>query len=100
MRFGELSKEERKAVTKTMHKDVMGASFENTHICNSEIAEMLGCFKENDWSTEPCLPQIETMYACVDVHHNDPDPKLLARQWQSALRSQVFSHFARRKLHR
>jgi len=100
VRFGELSKEERKAVTKTAHRDVMGASFENVHFCNPEIASMLECFKSNDWSTEPCLPQIETMYACVEVHQHDPDPKLLARKWQSALRAQVFQYFAKRKLHR
>ena len=100
VRFGDLSKEERKAVTKTAHKDVMGASFENTHICNPEIVAMLGCFKEHAWSPEPCQPQIEALYACVDEHHADPDPKVLARKWQSALRAQVFRLFAARKLHR
>ncbi len=61
---------------------------------------MLACFKENAWSTEPCLPAIEAMYACVDEHHDDPDPKVLARQWQAALRTQVFSLFAKRKIAR
>ncbi len=87
-------------MTKTTHKSVLGSSFENTHVCNEEIVAMLGCFKENAWSTVPCVAQIESMYACVDVHGRDPDPKVLARKWQSALRQQVFSLFAKRKLHR
>ena len=59
VRYGQLSKEERKVIEKTPGRDVMGASFENTHICNDEISAMLNCFKENNWGTERCVPQIE-----------------------------------------
>ena len=59
IRFGELSKEERKVIEKTPSRDVMAASFENTHICNDEIGAMLTCFKDNEWSTTACIPQIE-----------------------------------------
>lgn len=64
IRFGELSKEERKVIEKTPSRDVMAASFENTHICNDEIGAMLTCFKDNEWSTTACIPQIEVRGAC------------------------------------
>ena len=128
VRYGQLSKEERKVIEKTPGRDVMGASFENTHICNEEIAAMLQCFKDNNWGTERCVPQIEVrravagrrgrgslrllildtapppqtpaqgMYACVDVHQYDPDPKVLAKKWQVGLKREVFALFAQRRL--
>ena len=98
VRYGQLSKEERKVIQKTPARAVMGASFENTHICNTEIAAMLECFKLNNWGTEACLPQIEAQIACVEVHGSDPDPRVLAKTWQLSLKQQVFKLFAQRKL--
>jgi hypothetical protein len=99
VRFGELPKEMRKAVSKSANRDVMrSASFDHTHICNKEIEQMLMCFKSNAWDTQPCLPAIESMYGCLEIHKNDPDPKMLARRWQSNLKQQVFEHFVRIRL--
>ena len=61
---------------------------------------MLACFEANSWDTAPCLPQIETMYACVEQHKNDPDPKLLVRKWQSQLKRSVLGHFSKAKIGR
>ncbi len=58
---------------------------------------MLQCFEANSWATAPCLPQIETMYQCVDEHKGDPDPKVLVRRWQSQMKAKVFQHFAKAK---
>lgn len=98
VRFGQLSKEERKAVAKTTNKRAFRGGVEHTHICNSEIGKMLVCFEANSWATEPCMPQITAMYACVEEHKGDPDPKILAQRWQNTLKRQVFAHFSRAKV--
>jgi len=72
--------------------------FDHTHICNNEIGAMLNCFESHSWETEPCLPQIETMYQCVELHKNDPDPKTVVRKWQTQMRRNVLQHFAKAKL--
>ncbi len=98
MRIGQLSKEERKAVNKAANKEVMRGSFDHTHICNQEIGSMLTCFEANAWDTAPCLGEIRAMYDCVDEHKDDPDPKVLARRWQSNIKRQVFQNFVRAKV--
>jgi hypothetical protein len=40
------------------------------------------------------------MQACAEARKNDPDPKLLARRWQSSIRAQVLLHFARKRVAR
>ena len=97
VRFGNLSKEERKAVVKTASSKIK-QSFDHTHVCNQEISEMLVCFRNNDWNTVPCQSEIETMYACADARKGEPDPRLLAKSWQNSIRSEVLLHFARKRL--
>ena len=98
MRFADLTKEERKAVVKTVDKKATGNSDDHTYICTTEIGAMLSCFSANNWDTAPCKAEISAMYQCVDERQNDPDPKVLSRRWQSSLKAQVFQHFARKKL--
>jgi hypothetical protein len=38
------------------------------------------------------------MNACVQAHAGDPDPRVMARQWQGALRQRVFSFFAKQRV--
>ena len=45
-----------------------------------------------------CLPAIAAMNACVQAHAGDPDPRVMARQWQGALRQRVFSFFAKQRV--
>jgi hypothetical protein len=97
VRFGELPKEQRKATMKVTNKSLM-STFEDTHICTGEISEMLDCFDANDYETVPCKEKIETMYACVEEHQYDPDPKALARKWQTQIKGQVIRHFASMKI--
>ncbi len=96
VRFGELPKEERKAINKVINRQVM-KGFDHTHICNKEIGAMLACFEAHSWETAPCVPQIETMYGCVEEHKNDPDPKMLVRKWQTQMKRGVLQHFAKAK---
>ena len=70
--FGQLPKEERKAINKDVHKDVRKGGFDNTAVCLGEIGAMLSCFEKHDFETQPCHVEIDTMYACVDLHKNDP----------------------------
>jgi hypothetical protein len=98
VRFADLSKEERKAVVKTVNKRGVDGSDDHTFICGNEIGEMLNCFEANNWDTTPCQPQINLMYDCVDARKNEPDPKMLSKRWQASLKSQVFGHFAKKKL--
>lgn len=98
VRFADLSKEERKAVVKTVNKRGVDGSDDHTFICGNEIGEMLNCFESNNWDTTPCQPQINLMYDCVDARKNEPDPKMLSKRWQASLKSQVFGHFAKKKL--
>ena len=96
VRFGDLAQPERKAIAKVVDRRVL-TGFDNTFICNGEIGGMLTCFEAHAWDTAPCLPQIEAMYACVEEHKDDPDPKLLWRKWQAQLRQNVQKHFAAAK---
>ena len=98
VRFADLSKEERKAVVKTVNKRGTDNSDDHAYVCTEEIGQMLACFKENNWDTAPCQEQVNTMYACVDARKYDPDPKVLSRRWQSSLKTQVFMHFAKKRL--
>ena len=50
------------------------------------------------WRTADCLPAIAAMNACVQAHAGDPDPRVMARQWQGALRQRVFSFFAKQRV--
>ncbi len=97
VRFGDLPKEERKAVNKVVNRQVM-KGFDHTHICNKEIGGMLACFESHNWETAPCLPQIEAMYACVETHKDDPDPKVLVGKWQKQMKRSVLQHFTRVKV--
>ena len=98
MRFADLSKEERKAVVKTVNKKATDNSDDHAYICTSEVGAMLNCFKSNDWDTQPCAAEIAAMYDCVELRKNEPDPKVLSRRWQSSLKAQVFTHFAKKRL--
>ena len=98
VRFADLSKEERKAVVKTVNKKGTDNTDDHAYICTEEIGAMLGCFKANDWDTMPCQVEIDGMYDCVDEHRRDPDPKVLSRRWQTAIKMQVFQHFAKKRL--
>jgi hypothetical protein len=98
VRFADLSKEERKAVVKTVNKRGTDNTEDHAYICTEEIGVMLSCFKANNWDTQPCQAEVNTMYDCVDQHKYDPDPKVLSRRWQSALKTQVFQHFAKKRL--
>jgi hypothetical protein len=98
VRFVDLSKEERKAVIKTVNKRGTDNSGDHSYICTQEVGTMLKCFNNNDWETTLCQAEMTAMYDCVDKHKGDPDPKALSRRWQSSLKAQVFTHFARRKL--
>ncbi len=71
---------------------------DHTHICLREISTMLTCFEAHAWSTAPCVPQIEAMYACVDEHKDDPDPKALVSKWQTQMKRSVLTHFAKAKV--
>ncbi len=71
---------------------------DHTHICNAEIGAMLSCFESHAWATEPCVPQIEAMYACVEARKNEPDPRLLVGKWQGQMRRGVQAHFAAAKI--
>lgn len=97
VRFGELSKEQRKAVNKVVNKSLQ-ESFDDTHICTGEISAMLDCFDANEYDTLPCKEKIDEMYTCVEEHQYDPDPKVLARKWQAQMQGQVFRHFAQMKI--
>jgi hypothetical protein len=97
VRFGELPKVERKAITKVVNRSVT-AGFDHTHICNGEIATMLQCFEAHAWDTAPCMAEIDTMHACVEVHRDDPDPKLLVRKWQTQMKRSALQHFAKAKV--
>lgn len=97
VRFGQLPKEERKAINKVMNRQVL-SGFDHTHICNHEIGDMLECFSANAWDTLPCAKQIETMYACVEQHKNDPDPIRLVGKWQTQMRKNVLQHFQKAKI--
>ncbi len=97
MRFGQLPKEERKAINKVVNRQVTKGA-DHTHICNKEIGSMLACFEASNWDTVPCLPQIEAMYACVDEHKDDPDPKVLVQKWQTQMKRNVLQHFAKAKV--
>ncbi len=97
VRFGDLPKEERKAVNKVVNRQVM-KGFDHTHICNKEIGGMLACFESHNWETAPCLPQIESMYACVETHKDDPDPKQLVGKWQKQMKRSVLTHFTKAKI--
>ncbi len=79
-------------MTKVVNRGLAGV--DHTHICNGEIAAMLQCFHDNSWETGACAPQIETMYNCVEVHKNDPDPRILVAKWQKQMKRSVLSHFA------
>ena len=98
MRFADLSKEERKAVIKTVNKRGTDNSEDHAYICTDEIGQMLACFKANNWDTVPCQALVTSMYDCVDARKYDPDPKVLSRRWQSSLKTQVFQHFAKKRL--
>lgn len=98
VRFADLSKEERKAVIKTVNKRGTDNSEDHAYICTDEIGQMLACFKANNWDTVPCQALVTSMYDCVDARKYDPDPKVLSRRWQSSLKTQVFQHFAKKRL--
>ena len=70
--FGQLPKEERKAITKVVHPEVLKGSFEHAAICTSEIGSMLACFDAKDWETAECKEEIRLMQACVQRHKKDP----------------------------
>ena len=92
VRFGDLPPAERKAINKVVLRQ---GGLDHTHICNGEIGGMLSCFEAHAWDTAPCLPQIEAMYACVEQHREDPDPKLLVSKWQKQIRGSVMQSFAK-----
>jgi len=71
VRLGDLPKEERKVVNKVFNANKLKNS-ENTNACMDEIGAMLTCFEANEWETLPCQPQINEMYACEELHKNDP----------------------------
>ena len=96
--FGQLPKEERKAINKVVHKDVRRGGLDGATVCVEEIGMMLLCFERADWETQPCAGEIETMYACVDAHKHDPDPKQLIASWQKGIRQKVFHHFVKQKV--
>ena len=97
--MADLTKDERKAVSKTVNPALKGDGFDHTYICNGEIFEMLHCFHVHDYATEPCMPEIEAMERCIDRRAVDPDPRVLARKWQVNMRASVFQLFATNKLH-
>jgi len=96
--LADLSKEERKAVTKTLIKRAVDGSDDHTYICGAEVSDMLDCFHANNWDTKPCKDQIKEMYDCMDLRKNDPDPKKLSKRWQATLRAQVMGHFASKRV--
>ena len=71
---------------------------DHTAVCTGEIGAMLTCFEAASWRTGDCLAEIATMHACVEEHQGDPDPRVMARQWQGALRQRVFSFFAKQRV--
>ena len=50
----------------------------------------------HDWRTSECVDEMSAMHACVEAHRDDPNPKVLARQWQTALQRRVYGHFVRK----
>jgi len=73
-------------------------AFEHTVVCTDEIAGMMKCFEAHSWDTSACTAQIEEMEACSKLHARDPDPRVLARQWQGAVRNKVIQFFAKKSL--
>ena len=47
-------------------------AFDNSAICTGEIAGMLMCLEGHSWRVQDCLPQIETVQSCYEVHKSDP----------------------------
>ena len=70
MRLGQLPKEERKAISKVV--SIKGNSFDHTSVCTREIWDMVACFESNSWDTLKCMPQINEMQGCVELHKRDP----------------------------
>lgn len=123
VRFGALPKVERKVVTKLIDRSAL-TGFEHSPICTGEIGAMLKCFEAHGWRTAECLPQVTAMHECVELHKTDPvrrrravaaatphrrrcratlarasqDPRILAKRWQSNLRSHVLQWFAKQRL--
>ena len=96
VKFGQLPKIERKVITKMTNRKAM--KLDSTSICTSETGTMLLCFEAHDWNTAACLPQIAAMHSCVEEHKHDPDPNVMARQWQSALQQRVLGYFAKQRV--
>jgi hypothetical protein len=71
VRFGELGKEERKAINKVVNRAQLKSGFDHTPVCTQEIGDMLSCFEANTWNTQPCTKEITAMHACVEGHKDD-----------------------------
>jgi hypothetical protein len=123
--IGDLPAVERKAIQKSVNRKFLTSDFDHASICTEEIGAMLLCFEKSDFErTEECMPEINELHACQDLHKNDPvsvpvlssfplcvsrltaiatcpivqDPKVLARQWQAAVRNRVFQHFSQKRV--
>ena len=53
-------------------KSVQSGGFDHTSVCTDEIGAMLKCFETKEWDTQECVPEINEMYGCVDLHKYDP----------------------------
>ena len=96
-RFGALPKVERKVITKMTNRGAL-RGLEHTTTCTSEIGGMLSCLEARGWRAGDCTAEIGAMQACVEAHAGDPDPRVMARQWQGALRQRVFQFFAKQRV--